>query len=194
MRVANAVDHKVILVGDPSVGKTSIIQQYSMQVFSASTEPTIGASFISKAVDTEKGIVQMHIWDTAGQERYKSLIPMYVRNAVAAVLVFDVTVPKTYENLHVWLKLVEQIKHKYIVANKMDLGPQVPLDKIEQEFKDMNCTFFRATASEFDSVRKIFDQIAIDIQETPAEEEDDGHINVGSVVKSAEQRQKGGCC
>jgi small GTP-binding protein len=55
-------------------------------------ESTIGAAFLTQtlALD-EQTTVKFEIWDTAGQERYKSLAPMYYRNANCAVVVYDIT-------------------------------------------------------------------------------------------------------
>jgi small GTP-binding protein len=164
MRGLGLADSKVILVGDPSVGKTSIIQQYNMRQFDEEGEATIGASFVSKLIDTSHGPVQVHIWDTAGQERYRGLIPMYSRNAVASLLVVDVTNPKSYENLEMWLSIVQancaRDCQTYVVANKTDLDPVIPLDKLEEWATARSFPFFRTSAKDYKSVAVVFEAVA----------------------------------
>ena len=55
-------------------------------------ESTIGAAFLAQSVTLDDITVKFEIWDTAGQERFRSLAPMYYRNAQAAIVVFDMTV------------------------------------------------------------------------------------------------------
>jgi Ras-related protein Rab-5C len=55
-------------------------------------ESTIGAAFLTQTISLDESTtVKFEIWDTAGQERYKSLAPMYYRNANCAVVVYDIT-------------------------------------------------------------------------------------------------------
>jgi small GTP-binding protein len=55
-------------------------------------ESTIGAAFLTQTISLDDNTtVKFEIWDTAGQERYKSLAPMYYRNANCAVVVYDIT-------------------------------------------------------------------------------------------------------
>jgi len=55
-------------------------------------ESTIGAAFLTQTISLDDTTtVKFEIWDTAGQERYKSLAPMYYRNANCAVVVYDIT-------------------------------------------------------------------------------------------------------
>ena len=55
-------------------------------------ESTIGAAFLTQTIALDESTtVKFEIWDTAGQERYKSLAPMYYRNANCAVVVYDIT-------------------------------------------------------------------------------------------------------
>jgi len=55
-------------------------------------ESTIGAAFLTQTIALDENTtVKFEIWDTAGQERYKSLAPMYYRNANCAVVVYDIT-------------------------------------------------------------------------------------------------------
>ena len=83
---------KVVFLGDSSVGKTSIIARYMSGNFNNGYEATIGTDFSTKSVTTSAGkSVQLQIWDTAGQERYRSLIPSYIRDSAAAVIVYDIS-------------------------------------------------------------------------------------------------------
>ena len=170
MRMQSVNESKVILVGDPSVGKTSIIQQYNNRQFEIDSESTVGASFISKYVATEKGEAQLHIWDTAGQERYRSLIPMYSRNACAALMVVDVTNKASFDSKETWANTIKTNClpncKVYVIANKMDLEPNIPIDELERWAEDQGFQFFKTSAKEFDSVERVFVKVANDIIES----------------------------
>mmetsp|Transcript_11074 Transcript_11074/g.37699 ORF Transcript_11074/g.37699 Transcript_11074/m.37699 type:complete len:298 (+) Transcript_11074:49-942(+) len=84
------VDLKLVLLGNPGVGKTALVYRYLYNNF-GDTESTIGASFALKKVDAGKGPCNVGIWDTAGQERFDSLSSFYCRGARAAVIAYDVT-------------------------------------------------------------------------------------------------------
>merc|ERR1740130_1908566 len=90
---------KVIILGDSGVGKTSLMNQYVNKKFSNQYKATIGADFLTKEVTVDDRLVTMQIWDTAGQERFQSLGVAFYRGADSCVLVFDVNVAKTFENL-----------------------------------------------------------------------------------------------
>ena len=78
---------KVILLGDPTVGKTSLIQRYINNTFQAITEKT---TVIDSGHTTVSG-VPVEVWDTAGQEVFKSLNRMYYRDSKVCVLVHDLS-------------------------------------------------------------------------------------------------------
>lgn len=168
----NASESKVILVGDPSVGKTSLIQQYNRRIFEAESESTVGASFVSQVVKTEKGDVTLHIWDTAGQERYRSLIPMYSRNAIAALLVIDITKFDSYQSRELWINILTenclpQCKI-YVAANKIDLEKidlQIPLNDLKSWCDSNGFPLFLTSAKDFQSIDVVFRQISNDIIE-----------------------------
>jgi small GTP-binding protein len=164
------VDAKVILVGDASVGKTSMIQQFNTRIFDEESEATIGASFVSKIVETPNGPVHIHIWDTAGQERYRSLIPLYSRNAGAAILVVDIANFSSFEHRDMWASIVREgcppDCHVYVAANKMDLAPVVPINDLEHWCKENTYPFFRTTAKEYRTVADLFETIARDVAST----------------------------
>jgi len=95
---------KVIILGDSGVGKTSLMNRYHSGKFTGQYKATIGADFLSKEVNVygsdRKATLQ--IWDTAGQERFQSLGVAFYRGADACLLVYDVTDPRSFENLNTW--------------------------------------------------------------------------------------------
>jgi len=93
---------KVIILGDSSVGKTSLMNQYVNKKFNTQYKATIGADFLTKEVSLEERVVTMQIWDTAGQERFQSLGVAFYRGADACILVFDVTTKKSFDALDTW--------------------------------------------------------------------------------------------
>jgi len=81
---------KVILLGDSGVGKSSIMNQYVHEKFTAEYKATIGADFLTKHLIIDDKPITMQIWDTAGQERFQSLGVAFYRGADCCALVFDV--------------------------------------------------------------------------------------------------------
>ena len=127
---------KVVILGEPGVGKTSIISRYVTNQFSPVVISTTGASYSTKIlkIDDENSI-KFQIWDTAGQERFRSLAKIFYQNAVAVILVYDITVRETFEQLQkYWIKEIEENAPTDIIlalaANKSD--------KYENELVDLN--------------------------------------------------------
>ena len=81
---------KIVFLGDSSVGKTCIIGRFMTGDFNTGYEATIGTDFSTKTMTVGNRSIQLQIWDTAGQERYRSLIPSYIRDSAAAVIVYDI--------------------------------------------------------------------------------------------------------
>lgn len=68
-------------------------------------QSTVGIDFNIRDISRSGQVYRLQIWDTAGQERYRSLIPTYLKNAHAAVFVYDVTRQTSLENVQMWHKL-----------------------------------------------------------------------------------------
>jgi small GTP-binding protein len=83
--------YKLVIVGDISVGKTSIITQFVDNNFKDNYDPSIGVDFASKTIRFRGRYLKLQIWDTAGQEKYKSLIPSYIRGSAIVYIVYDIT-------------------------------------------------------------------------------------------------------
>ena len=91
--------NKIVLLGNQSVGKTSILQYFLNGIFNEEyvvslfvyNQPTIGLDYSTKIVEESGVHVKLQLWDTAGQERFRSLTSQYVNGASGAIIVFDVT-------------------------------------------------------------------------------------------------------
>ena len=137
--------HKIVLLGDSSVGKSSIVNRYINHRFFEYNESTIGAAFFTKHIITNERDIMLDIWDTAGQERYNSLLPMYYRGAKAAIIVYDVTDHKSFDKAKYWFQEISRILTDAIivvVGNKVDLLKQHISHNYDlQDFKDRPYTY-----------------------------------------------------
>ena len=101
---------KVVLLGDSGVGKTSIIQNYIFKRYNYKDTSTIAANFQSKIMNlqNEKKKIKFEIWDTAGQEKYHSLAKIFFQDESVCILVYDITLRKSFEELkNFWVKEVK---------------------------------------------------------------------------------------
>lgn len=131
---------KLVLLGESAVGKSSIVHRFVKNTFDDMRESTIGAAFLTQTITLPEvnTTVKFEIWDTAGQERYKSLAPMYYRNANAALCVYDITSQSSFQKAQDWInELKKQAPEGIVVAlvgNKADLSEQrqVAQDDVDQ--------------------------------------------------------------
>ena len=154
---------KIVLIGPSAVGKTSLVLYLLSGKYNPYSESTIGASFCSKLLEANDGITdKVEIWDTAGQERYKSLVPMYYRNALGALIVYDVTNNKANEYVNQWIKELKKNADENIkiivVGNKIDLLKTVEEKKLFEEYKH-----FFVSAKTGENVENVFKELVSDI-------------------------------
>ncbi|XP_042704934.1 nuclear ubiquitous casein and cyclin-dependent kinase substrate 1 isoform X2 [Chrysemys picta bellii] len=98
-------DHmfKVLIIGDATVGKTSLVQRYANDSFNKHYKSTVGVDFALKVVQwSESETVRLQLWDIAGQERFTSMTRLYYREASACIIMFDVTNFSTFSNSQRW--------------------------------------------------------------------------------------------
>lgn len=101
-------EFKVVVLGDKGVGKTSLVLRYMEGYFSDKQQSTVGAFFLTKNVTVQGARMKMQLWDTAGQERFRSMAPMYYRNAHAAVVCYDMTCEDSFVKAQSWVHELRQ--------------------------------------------------------------------------------------
>ncbi|XP_064224991.1 ras-related protein Rab-41-like isoform X1 [Aotus nancymaae] len=157
---------KLVFLGEPSVGKTSIITRFMYDSFGGTFQATVGIDFLSKTMYLEDGIVQLQLWDTAGQECFHSLIPSYICGSTIAVVVYDVTNINSFKETDKWVEHVRAERGDdvviMLVGNKIDLNDkrQVTAEEGEEKSRNLNVMFIETSAKTSYNVDKLFRCVA----------------------------------
>ncbi|KAI9296251.1 ras-domain-containing protein [Neoconidiobolus thromboides FSU 785] len=157
---------KLVLLGEQSVGKTSLITRFMYDTFDSTYQATIGIDFLSKTMYLEDRTVRLQLWDTAGQERFRSLIPSYIRDSSVAVVVYDITNRASFNNTAKWIDDVRSERGNNViivlVGNKTDLRDkgEVTAEEGEAKAKEYNVMFMETSAKVGHNVKALFRKIA----------------------------------
>jgi len=169
-----AVLLKVLLLGESSVGKTSIFRRYTKDEYTEEYKSTIGADFFSKDINIGNRDIIFQIWDTAGQERYKSLGQTFYRGSDACMLVYDICNQESYAALSVWVDQFlqgvgsedNQVESSdlifVVVGNKSDNVEGRQVDKADAEAfcNSRGFQYFETSAKTGENVSEAFQYIA----------------------------------
>ena len=155
---------QLLIIGDSTVGKTSILTRYTTREFNQNYLATVGLDFFKKDEIFNGETIRIKIWDTAGQERYKALTQGYFRNAEGIMIVFDVSNLDTFENLKYWIESIKthiNIEKDHIptiiIGNKVDIFErEVAKEDGEKFAKEQNFEYFETSAKEGDNIDYVF--------------------------------------
>lgn len=118
---------KAIIVGDSSVGKSSLLYRYSEQDWNPHYIATIGVDFKVMTFERESKIVKLQLWDTAGQDRFRTIVHTYYRGAHGVLMVFALDDRQSFDNLQEWIGDVQRFATNgvpiVLVGNKADCAP-----------------------------------------------------------------------
>ena len=125
---------KLIVVGNPNVGKSCLSLQGTTGKFEDSYVATVGFDFYSFFAKIENQLVRLQIWDTCGQEGYRSLVQNFYRGTALAILVYAINDIKSFNDVGTWVKQLKAYSSPdvkmFLVGNKNDL---VNERKIQEE-------------------------------------------------------------
>jgi small GTP-binding protein len=131
---------KYILIGDPSCGKSSIINQFIYQDFNPAMPPSLGVDCVSKKIIRNGQTIDLKIWDTAGQEKFSIISKNFYRDSAVAILVFDLTSQKSFEGLKKWLAEIRDYGNQkttlLLAGNKSDLRVEKSVSVSEDQILD----------------------------------------------------------
>jgi len=154
---------RLLIVGESSVGKTSLLIRFNEGNFYTSQRTTIGVDYKAKEIDIDGETIKLQIWDTAGQERFRSMTSAFYSKAQGIVIVFDITNRESFKALPSWIR---DIREKApincalnLCANKFDLPPErwaTSKEEFEAFAKDYDMEVIQASASTGSNVNEVF--------------------------------------
>uniref|UniRef100_A0A8C3G607 Calcium release activated channel regulator 2A n=1 Tax=Cyclopterus lumpus TaxID=8103 RepID=A0A8C3G607_CYCLU len=143
---------KIVLVGNSSVGKTSLLRRFCDGCFHPGTSATVGIDYSVKTIAVDNSQVALQLWDTAGQERYRSITKQFFRKADGVVVMYDITTVQSFTAVRQWLTSVKEGAGEDIptllLGNKTDkeIERQVQKGVGERLAKDCQMTFYECSA------------------------------------------------
>ncbi len=152
---------KIVILGDPAVGKTSLLKRYVDNMFRMDYIMTIGTDIRSKTVFIDDYRVKLVIWDLGGQPLFEDVRATYCKGANGAVLVFDLTRPITFNSLHGWAQTIWRFVGKtplVVVGTKADLRSlrEVSIEQAWDITRLFDAKYFETSAKTGEGVEKTF--------------------------------------
>jgi len=156
-----SIRRKIVFIGNPSTGKTSLLNRICNDKFLPDYDSTIGVDFFTKTIYYNENIFKIQLWDSAGQEKYRSLIPSYLRGASIIFLVYDLTWRESFDAIKSWLGFVNQYTSKdqvklVLVGNKSDLERKVKNEEGKKLAEKEGMLFFETSAKTADGIVDMF--------------------------------------
>jgi Ras-related protein Rab-8A len=195
---------KLLTIGDSAVGKTCLISQFARDSFNPNFITTIGIDYKIKEVDIDGSKYKLLIWDTAGQERFRTITTSYFRGCQGILLVYDITVRKTFDNVSNWMDQIIQVNDgqhvcKILIGNKCDLEDARKVSEAEgkQLAEEYKIPFMETSAMNNTNVQEAFLHITKDVVKTLAPATGAGggaDKNKADLSKSKAGGKKKGCC
>ena len=154
---------KVIVIGNASVGKSSLIDRGTKNRFFEDYHATIGFDYSPFIIKYENKVIKLQIWDTCGQEIYQSLITNFYRNSSLAIMVYSINDRKSFDALDNWLKELKKESNPdskiILIGNKVDLESErlISYEEAEKYAQDFNfISFIETSAKTGFNAKKVF--------------------------------------
>ena len=193
---------QLLIIGDSSVGKTSILTRFANGTFSSNYLATVGLDSFTKDETLDDKNVRIKIWDTAGQERFKSLTKGFFRNAEGIMIVYDVTNQETYESLKYWIQSIktnigDDLEHIPIIilGNKIDTEDrEVKTEDAEAFCKGENFPYFETSAKTGENIDQAVRFLVKKLMELNSDNKvgnNDNNIKINK--EEHKKKEKSGC-
>lgn len=159
---------KVIVLGEPAVGKTSLMLKYTEKKFQELYIPTVGCQVSKKEIIVDEKNIELFIWDLAGQTKFMGVRHIFYEGSHGFFLIYDVTNKESFVKTANWYKDVRKSKPfkkdamGILIGNKIDMADQRVISSNDGEVlaKKMNIDFRETSAKTGENIDEIFELIA----------------------------------
>ena len=158
-------EFKIVTLGDPGVGKTSIFRRFVEDNFDPNQLSTLGINLSTKILKIKNKELVLKLIDTGGQEKYRAIAASYFRRADVILFVFDLNNCGSFESIQYWLDFFEEnntgtnIKNKFLIGNKNDLEQKVDQDLIDKLTEKNNILYMSTSAKTKHQIEQLFEYI-----------------------------------
>ncbi|WP_420631155.1 Rab family GTPase [Candidatus Leptofilum sp.] len=164
------VQKKICLLGDFSVGKTSLIRRYVEERFDESYLSTIGVHMSRKRLERVDHFLDFFIWDLIGGEDFSTLGSNYLLGAAGALIACDLTRPETVPKLVYYaeqIRAVNETAALIFIGNKVDLtnARAVTDQNLRDAVSALANSFLLTSAKTGENVNEAFSQLADAIED-----------------------------
>ncbi len=159
---------KIVVIGDPGVGKTSTILRFTDNAFRRSYIPTMGTNITEKSFRVKNRVIELVLWDLAGQSKFELMRKHFYQGSEAVILIFDLTNPKSFESITDWFGDIKdnlKLDHDLIgciFGNKSDLTNEKKIGNNEAQklASKLKINYFETSALTGKNVENAFYMIA----------------------------------
>ncbi|PKA57065.1 Ras-related protein RABA5a [Apostasia shenzhenica] len=197
---------KIVLLGDSAVGKSNLLARFARDEFFPNSKSTIGVEFQSHKMIIDGKEIKAQIWDTAGQERFRAVTSAYYRGAVGALVVYDISRRRTFENVGRWLNELNSHSDMNVVTilvgNKSDLkdSRQVSTEEGKALAETQKLFFIETSALDSSNVtaafktviKEIYDILRRKVFQLEESKKESRSLGNGKTVALEERTSEGG--
>ncbi|MBY9020917.1 MAG: GTP-binding protein [Candidatus Lokiarchaeota archaeon] len=163
--------YKVIVIGDPAVGKTELFEKFATNQFEEKYLPTVGVRILKVPIELKdfNATVNLMFWDIAGQPQFYMLHRPYFNGADGMLLVFDITRSSTFSNVNNWYSAA--VKYglseipRILIGNKAHLKGErkIILPMAEHLAEKLNAHYYETSTLSGENLKEAFEKIAEEI-------------------------------
>jgi Ras-related protein Rab-22 len=178
----------VTLIGESHAGKTTLANAVLELEYVTNYKPTIGASMVKLPYQEGDDLCCFFIWDTAGMEKYRALAPVYYRDSMAALVVFDTANQDSFDKMGGWVDLYREScpasNPLLVIGNKIDLDRVVP-SVLAQKYADrIGAEYLEVSAKVGTNIDQIIPKLYRLLQAA----------STTDVIEAPESGTRGNCC